>query len=339
MRRLRTVVIVASLAGALTALAVSSAGTPSSASAASAASAPSATTGSASKIAQSSATVSGTVNPNGTDTSYHFQYGTTTSYGSSTPSTSAGAGTSDTAVTADLTGLASSTQYHYRLVAVNSAGTTVDGADQTFTTTTPPAVTTGSASNVTRSSAGLSGTVNPKGQATTYYFRYGTTNAYGLQTSPTNAGSGTGPVGVHASIFGLNADTVYHYQLVAQNAGGTSYGTDQTVTTTDSQAVVLGHEGFVSPGWIVGVEIGCFHGTSRCTGHVTMSHDGTVIGQRDYSIAPDSGGFQNMKLTSTGQKMLGSNSTFHLLPVTVTATGSTGQKLSFVIHLARWVWH
>ena len=46
-----------------------------------------------------------------------------------------------------------------------------------------------------------------------------------------------------------------------------------------------------------------------------------------------------MVLTSAGKRMLAANRTFHLLAVTVTATGSTGQKLSVVIHLARWVWH
>jgi hypothetical protein len=104
-------------------------------------------------------------------------------------------GTTDAPVSADLTGLASSTTYHYRVVAVSSAGT-IDGADQTFTTTTPPAVTTRSASRVSHSSAGVTGVVNPEGQATTYYFRYGTTTAYGLQTSPTSVGSGSSPVGV-----------------------------------------------------------------------------------------------------------------------------------------------
>jgi hypothetical protein len=93
------------------------------------------------------------------------------------------------------------------------------------------------------------------------------------------------------------------------------------------------------PGRVVGVELGCFHGTSTCAGQLTMSHDGTVIAQRDYSIPADSGGFQNMVLSSTGQQMLGSNGVWHLLPVTVTAKGSTRQTLSFVIHLARWVWH
>lgn len=323
----------------LTGLAVSSASTPPAASAASTApTAPAATTGSATDLAQSNATANGTVNPNGTDTSYYFQYGTSASYGSNTPTTAAGAGTADVPAAAKLSGLASSTTYHFRVVAVSSAGTT-DGADETFTTTTPPTVTTGTASRIARSWAGVSGTVDPKGQATTYYFRYGTTNAYGLQTSPADAGSGTGPVGVHSNIYGLATDTTYHYQLVAQSAGGTTYGADQTLATTSSEAVVLGHEGFVSPGHVVGVELGCFHGTSTCTGHLTMSQGGAVIGQRDYSIPADSGGFQNMVLTPAGQQTLGSNSTFHLLAVTVTATGSAGQKLSFVIHLARWVWH
>jgi hypothetical protein len=335
MRRTRVAAAIVLVACGVLGLIIGSAGRPAPASAAAR---PTATTGSASNVAQSSATVSGTVNPQGTDTSYHFEYGTSTSYGSSTPATSVGAGTADVPATANLTGLKSSTTYHYRVVAVSSAGTT-NGADQTFTTTTPPAVTAGEPTHVTQSSAGLNGTVNPEGQATTYYYRYGTTNAYGLQTSPASVGSGKTPVAVHVTIHGLTSNATYHYQLVATNAGGTTFGPDQTLATSTSQAVVLGHEGFVSPGWVVGVEIGCFHGTSRCTGHITMTHNGVTIGQRDYSIAADSGGFQNMVLNQTGKNALGQNSTFHLLPVTVNVTGSSGQKLSYVIHLARWVWH
>ncbi len=337
MRRMRFVAAIVLVASGLLAVAITSAGNPQPASASPVP--PTATTGSPSNQAQSSATVAGTVNPNGLDTNYYFQYGTTTAYGSNTPSTDAGAGTADVPVSANLTGLTSATTYHYRVVAVNSAGTTTLGADQTFTTTTPPAVTTGNVSQASRSSATLSGTVNPQGQSTTYYFRYGTTTSYGTQTSPASAGAGTGAVGVNATINGLTANTTYHYQLVAQNAGGTSFGTDQTVTTTSSQAVVLGHEGFVSPGWVVGVELGCFHGTDTCSGHITMTHNGTTIGQRDYSIPADSGGFQNMGLNQTGKNLIGQNRTFHLLAVTVNVTSSTGQKLSYVIHLARWVWH
>jgi hypothetical protein len=104
-------------------------------SAASGGSAPSVTTGSATSITQSSATLNGTVNPNGQATTYHFDYGTSTSYGSKAPpgsDPSAGSGTSDQAVSANLTGLTPGTTYHYRLVATNASGTT-QGQDKTFT--------------------------------------------------------------------------------------------------------------------------------------------------------------------------------------------------------------
>lgn len=206
----------------------------------------------------------------------------------------------------------------------------------------PPSVTTGSPSGVGQSSATVNGTVNPNGESTSYYFKYGATNNYGLQTTPSGAGSGSGIVAVHTALDGLTPNTTYHYQLVATSSAGTSNGPDETfttTTTTTSQAVVLGHEGFVSPGWIVGAELGCFHGTGTCTGQLTMSHDGTVIAQRNYSLPPDSGGFQNMELNSSGQKAIASNGVFHLIPVTVTATQTGGQTVSWVIHLARWVWH
>jgi hypothetical protein len=206
----------------------------------------------------------------------------------------------------------------------------------------PPSVITGPPSNVGESNATVNGMVNPNGQSTHYYFRYGTTVAYGVQTTPANAGTGSTPVAVNRTLFGLSANTTYHYQLVAQSPAGTSTGLDQTLTTTStptSQTVVLGHEGFVSPGWIVGAEVGCFHGQTPCAGHLSMSHDGTVIAERDYSIAANSGGFQNMALNPTGQRALGSNSAFHLLPVTITATQTGGPTASWVIHLARWVWH
>jgi hypothetical protein len=206
-------------------------------------------------------------------------------------------------------------------------------------TPAPPSATTGAATNVAQSSATVAGTVNPNGVTTAYYFQYGTSTSYGSSTPSTDAGSGTADAPVSANLTGLASTTTYHYRLVAVSSAGTTDAADQTLATTSSEAVVMGHEGFVSPGRVVGVELGCFHGTSTCAGQLTMTHDGTVIAQRNYSIPADSGGFQNMVLSWPGQGMLGSNGVWHLLPVTVTAKGSTGQTLSFVIHLARWVWH
>ncbi|MBF0102918.1 MAG: DUF4214 domain-containing protein [Desulfobacterales bacterium] len=94
---------------------------------------PSVTTGSAASILQSSATLSGSVNPNGLSTTYYFEYGPTTSYGSTTTSTVLGSGSSAMTVTAQLSGLSAVTTYNYRLVASNSLGTTT-GNNATFKT-------------------------------------------------------------------------------------------------------------------------------------------------------------------------------------------------------------
>lgn len=81
------------------------------------------------------ATLWAEVDPNGEDTTYYFEYGRTTSYGSVVPVSHAnvGQGIDETNVEQPVDGLASGVTYHYRIVAVNAQGTTAS-ADQTFTT-------------------------------------------------------------------------------------------------------------------------------------------------------------------------------------------------------------
>jgi hypothetical protein len=97
--------------------------------------APAATTGPASAVTTQSATLSGSVNPNGVPTTYHFEYGPTAAYGSTTYTTGAGNG-GTVAAAANLGGLSPATTYHYRIVATNSGGVT-QGVDRTFTTSAP----------------------------------------------------------------------------------------------------------------------------------------------------------------------------------------------------------
>jgi hypothetical protein len=201
--------------------------------AATAAGPPDATTGAASSVAQNTATVAGTVNPQGTATTYHFEYGTSASYGLTTDDKDAGAGSTAVDASADLTGLTTDTTYHYRLVATNAAGTT-RGADRTLHTAQPlgpPGATTGSARSVTATGARLGATVDPNGRATTYHFEYGTTTGYGKHTSEASAGSGQSGRSVSTAISGLAANTRYHYRVVATNAAGVSRGSDRTFTT------------------------------------------------------------------------------------------------------------
>jgi hypothetical protein len=79
------------------------------------------------------ATVSGTITANGLDTTYFFEYGTTTAYGSTTPTVDVDSGSAPVEASVILTGLAPGTTYLYRLVAANADGTT-NGVAETFAT-------------------------------------------------------------------------------------------------------------------------------------------------------------------------------------------------------------
>lgn len=98
-------------------------------------------------VTQTTAQLEGGIYPNGADTKYWWEYGTTTNYGQTTKPTTGvgtdiGSGTSPVAVNDSLTGLQPSTTYHYRLVAQNSYGTEY-GYDFTLTTNASPAPTSG----------------------------------------------------------------------------------------------------------------------------------------------------------------------------------------------------
>jgi hypothetical protein len=84
-------------------------------------------------LGDTSVTLNGTVNPKNSQTSFQFQFGTTTSYGSTSGLVSAGGGNANVPVSANLTGLQANTTYHYRLVATNAVGTAMTG-DKTFKT-------------------------------------------------------------------------------------------------------------------------------------------------------------------------------------------------------------
>jgi streptogramin lyase len=109
----------------------------------SAAQAPVATTGNATSVSATSATLNGAVNPEGAAVSYHFEYGTTTAYGSSTPVRATSfADTNNHSVSEAVSGLTPNTTYHYRIVASNTSGTSngVDGVFSTFGGTGPSTV-------------------------------------------------------------------------------------------------------------------------------------------------------------------------------------------------------
>lgn len=210
-----------------------------SAPAAMAAGEPAVSTGNATAITTTSAMLNGAINPEGQATTYYFEYGTTTSYGSQTGTADAGSGAADVEVSAAIGSLTPNTTYHYRLVATNASGTAL-GLDVAFTTPKPPApvVVSGRPAAVSLSSATLTGTVDPKGPATSYFFQWGKSTAYGGQTPVGSAGPGTETVAVSAAIGPLSANTIYHYRLVASSVNGTTRGHDVSFRTAAVPAEV-----------------------------------------------------------------------------------------------------
>jgi streptogramin lyase len=100
----------------------------------------------------------------------------------------------------------------------------------------PPAVVTGRASAVTYGSARLNATVNPSGATVSdCHFEYGASEAYDSSLPCASLpGGASAAVAVSAYLPSLGEHTLYHFRIVATNAGGTSYGADQTFTTNSA---------------------------------------------------------------------------------------------------------
>ena len=102
--------------------------------------------GQPSGLSETAATLNGHVNPDGHALEYRFEYGTSTTYGHSTPVESAGEGAGYTPVSSSLTGLAAGVAYHYRLVAIGTGGDSAS-SDVTFTLNPPTPETAGNPFN------------------------------------------------------------------------------------------------------------------------------------------------------------------------------------------------
>jgi hypothetical protein len=100
-------------------------------------------------VTQFTATLNGSLDPDGSPAAYHFLYGTSTAYGSIAPVPDLVLNTAETPTTLapqSITGLLPGTTYHYTLLASGPGGSTI-APDQTFTTPSipPPIAATGSA--------------------------------------------------------------------------------------------------------------------------------------------------------------------------------------------------
>jgi hypothetical protein len=192
--------------------------------------APTVFTNTATDVTQTSVTLNGGVNPNGSNTTAWFEYGTSPSFGSTVNYQNVGSGNQLINIIGFLSNLNSNNVYYFRLVAQNSFGTTY-GNMLNFVTTggggygSMPFVSTNSASNVNNYSATLNGAVNPNGTNANAWFEYGPTQFLGYTTNFQSVGNNNNLNTISGYLSNLNPNTTYYFRAVAQNQYGTSYGT------------------------------------------------------------------------------------------------------------------
>jgi hypothetical protein len=222
--------------------------------------------------------VSGTVDPQGLASTYHFAYVEAAKYNPGAgecvqgwacaysegmrteESASIGEARTPVTVAGQLRELRPGTTYHYALVASNSLGTTV-GPDMTVTTNapTPPVASTGGASGVSTSSATLTGAVDTRELPTSVAFEFGTSAEELTPVPATVTGASGSTLDVAATLSGvLRPSTTYYFRTVANNADGLSTGALSSFTTaaapaesTPSPALILAWPPFVGAGILV----------------------------------------------------------------------------------------
>jgi NHL repeat-containing protein len=206
-------------------------------------------TGEITGLGTTSATLHGTVDPNGVKASYQFEYVTESAFETSgfssaskapVPAGDAGEGDGEIDVSEGIGGLEPGTTYRWRLAGANALASAV-GATKSFTTPSPVEISDLFPSNVGTIGATVNATIDPGGAKTTYRVEYGMSEAYG-EVAPVpdaSAGSGTAELKVSQALQGLEPDTTYHFRFGAENVGGPVLSEDATFHTFPVEAPSL----------------------------------------------------------------------------------------------------
>ena len=221
------------------------------------------TASAASSVAPTSATLNGTINPEGASSSVAFCYAATLAALANCPTTATGSpgagatlvaastptvsGSSLLNATAPVTGLLPGATYYYEEIASNSGANATSTPVQSFTTTTAIPVATTTSATPTTTTATVQGTVNPGGASTNVAFCYALTSAALANCPSTATGSaGTGTtvvaaatptvsgntsIGTSGSLSGLLPGTQYYVQEIATNSAGSANGSPVSFTT------------------------------------------------------------------------------------------------------------
>jgi hypothetical protein len=181
---------------------------------------------------QTEATLTGSIEPEGNPTEYHFDYGSASVTEHSSAPTSLGAADfTSHSVSLPVGGLLPGTEYHFELIVSYGTSQTVSGAPQAFMTprAAEPAVSTLAASALEEAAATLNGKVDPEGGAEAeYFFEWGagSSGAYEHTTKAVSLPSDGAEHQVSTTVTGLTPGSEYHFRLVAKNNLGSAQGND-----------------------------------------------------------------------------------------------------------------
>jgi hypothetical protein len=298
-------------------------------------------------VSYTSAHAKGTVDPQGQETSCHFEFisqgqldeNLGNGFGEWEGAGQAGCnvepltGSGAQAVEAQLEGLAPSTVYHLRLVASNADGQSEAVAASTFETeaVSPASATIDPVTDVTGTTAHFSGSINPQAPA-------GNPAAFDVnwhfECSPECPDLAGGTVSadssdhtVEADASGLEPNTAYEVKLVASNAGGPAESASAPFTTEAIAPSAETVPAFALEGGTVallGVRIDPQNSatTYRIEYGPTTSYGQTVSG--------DAGSGSSNQVFSQEAGGLSPSTTYHFRAVAENATGETaGRDMTF----------
>lgn len=294
-------------------------------------------TGPAGEVTKTTATITGTINPQSVEvTKCTFEYGTGTGYGESVPcDTVDGNPISDPSeipidsnvhtVTAHLANLAPNTEYHFRISAKNSSiSSPVTGEDEIFETFGPPLITEEGVAEVTATSARINGEIDPRGEATTYAVQF-VSSAQFEASKWAEAATVAGPVSLPAQVTGtgdLSAAAGSADLSAAKGEGMTSEGSSKiTSLSTSSGEFAVGQQ-ISGPGIPSGTKI-----VARSATTLTISTAATTTSVSPVTLTAASATLTDVHIES-GQFAIGQRISGKEIPNGATITAIEGTTLT-----------
>jgi len=173
----------------------------------------------------------GTINSGNADATITFEYGLTTSYGSTTTQTVSA--NTISSLLSNISNLLSGTEYHFRITAQSVYGS-VSTADSTFTTASGPEAKSIAASSISDITATLNGEFKSNNIFGYLYFDWGVTSSYGNSVFLRSTSNEATTIPLSHIVSELQPSTTYHFRARFRDRyGAEQYGEDLSFTTSD----------------------------------------------------------------------------------------------------------